>query len=148
MTSTVCSAPARPAAWASVLPDGKVEQTLVESWNGTSWSSTTSPDTGTGNNVLNAVSCTSSTSCVAVGFYYNGSSVAQTLVESWNGTAWSIITTPNKGTYPDGLFGVSCTSPTECTAVGVYYTRPPSRHSSRAGTGRPGRSSPPQRGTL
>jgi hypothetical protein len=44
-----------------------------------------------------------------------------TLAERWNGTAWTVQTTPNpgsaEGTYST-LEGVSCTSATACTAVG------------------------------
>ena len=45
-----------------------------------------------------------------------------TLAERWNGTSWTIQSTPN----PTGalecsyLQGVSCTSATACTAVGSY----------------------------
>ena len=97
-----------------------VEQTLVETWNGTSWSIVSSPNEGSGQNALNGVSCTSSTNCVAVGFYVNSSSVEQTLAETWNGTSWSIISSPNEGSGDNGLGGVSCTSSTNCVAVGIY----------------------------
>jgi hypothetical protein len=96
-------------------------QTLAESWNGTKWSIATSPNKGTSTNILNGVSCASSTSCTAVGYYTNTSGTSQTLAESWNGTKWSIATSPNKGTSNNILQGASCASPTSCTAVG-YYT--------------------------
>jgi hypothetical protein len=48
-----------------------------------------------------------------------------TLAERWNGSAWSVQSTPNpteaKGSHLNG--GVSCTSSTACTAVGVNLTR-------------------------
>jgi hypothetical protein len=44
--------------------------------------------------VLNGVSCPSSISCTAVGYYFPGSG-RQALAEHWNGTAWSIQHTPN-----------------------------------------------------
>ena len=49
----------------------------------------------TQNNVLNSVMCTSISDCWAAGYYYNGSSVPQTLTEHWNGTVWAIVTSPN-----------------------------------------------------
>jgi hypothetical protein len=68
---------------------------------------------------LNAVSCTSSTACVAVGAVRGvDSHNVATLVESWDGTAWSIATSPNGADIVSTLDGVSCTSPTSCTAVG------------------------------
>jgi hypothetical protein len=100
-----------------------VSQTLIESWNGVAWSVVPSPDPGTpgsSSNDLEAVSCTSVTSCVAVGGYGNPSSVPQTLVESWNGTAWSVVTSPNPGGSFSGLDGVSCSSATNCVAVGFH----------------------------
>ena len=44
------------------------DQTLVETWgNGSTWSVTPSPNPGSGNDSLNGFSCSSATSCVAVG---------------------------------------------------------------------------------
>jgi hypothetical protein len=98
--------------------NGSVYQTLVESWNGTSWSIVSSPNEGSSDG-LSGVLCTSVTSCTAVGSYNNGS-VDQTLVESWNGTSWSIVSSPNEGSDGDALSGVSCVSTSDCTAVGNY----------------------------
>jgi Ser-Thr-rich glycosyl-phosphatidyl-inositol-anchored membrane family len=96
-----------------------VEQTLVENWNGTNWTIATSPNSGTGSNILSSVACASSTSCVAVGYYFNASSIAQTLVESWTGSAWTISSSPNRPSSTNSLAGVSCTSASACTAVGA-----------------------------
>jgi hypothetical protein len=97
-----------------------VDQTLVESWSGGTWSTVASPNQGAGNNSLLGVACPSSTSCVAVGFFRNASSVPQTLVESWNGTTWAIVASPNQGTDSNLLIGVACSSSTSCTGVGAY----------------------------
>ncbi len=95
-------------------------QTLAESWNGTTWSIKPSPNQGTSNNVLNGVSCTSSSSCTAVGNYTNISTGSfRTLAESWNGTNWTIKLSPNKLTSYNSLQGVSCPSSSLCTAVGT-----------------------------
>jgi len=97
---------------------GGVTQSLVESWNGATWSIVPTPDEGAHSNLLDNLSCDSTTWCVAAGYFYNGSAVTQTLVESWNGTTWSIVPTPNIGTKSNTLLGVSCTSTSSCTAVG------------------------------
>jgi hypothetical protein len=94
-------------------------KTLIESWNGATWSIVPSPNTGTGSNDLNGVSCVSASSCQAVGSYLNGQLV-QTLAESWNGATWSIVPSPNNGTGSNGLGGVSCVSASKCQAVGSY----------------------------
>ncbi|MCL4445595.1 MAG: hypothetical protein M1134_01785, partial [Actinobacteria bacterium] len=100
-------------------------ETLIESWNGTSWSIASSPYVpGSLNNYLNGVSCTSSTSCTAVGNYYNyhNNTVAQTLIESWNGTSWSVPASPNTSSSENNLLtSVSCVSSVSCTAVGFDY---------------------------
>ena len=70
---------------------------------------------------LNGVSCTSATVCVAVGSYLNTSSQSVTLAERWDGSEWSLQTTPNPR-QGGALSGVSCASSTSCVAVG--YTNP------------------------
>ncbi len=94
--------------------------TLVEHWNGHTWSIMTSPNprgSGTPNSYLDGVSCRSTTSCFAVGFsIFHGWT---TLVEHWNGHTWSIMTSPNPtGFQYHRLRGVSCPSTTSCYAVG------------------------------
>jgi hypothetical protein len=96
--------------------------TRAERWNGTSWTTQTTPNpSGAGYNQLNSVSCTSATACTAVGYYYNTSGIYFPLAERWNGTTWTIHTTPKPtGSTEPELEGVSCTSATACTAVGGY----------------------------
>jgi hypothetical protein len=101
-----------------------IGQTLIEKWNGTSWSVTPSPDQGSRGNFLFGVFCTSSTNCVAVGNYINGSGDVQTLIETWNGTGWSITPSPDPGSSSSGVEGVYCTSSTNCLAVGYYFSGP------------------------
>lgn len=102
---------------------------LAEAWNGTSWELQTVPNptsagSGTVHNVLNGVSCSSPSACTAVGSYTgsgNSDREGRTLVEAWNGTTWTIQPSPNPNDahYPNSfLYGVSCTSPSACTAVG------------------------------
>ncbi len=99
-----------------------VFQTLVEEWSGTSWSIVTSSNTTTTqNNYLQGVSCTSTSFCMAAGYYYTGS-YDQTLVLEWKGTSWSVVTSPNTSTTEANvLYGVSCTGSTFCMATGYYY---------------------------
>src|SRR5207244_2307967 len=100
------------------------EQTLVETWDGTSWSVTPSPNPGTkGSELSGGVSCASTTFCVAVGFKSNDGNTFQTLVETWNGTNWSVTPSPNLGDNNDSFASVSCPSATSCVAVGVH-TKP------------------------
>ncbi len=117
LSAVACPSPTRCIA---VGTDGTA-QTEIESWNGDSWSLVPSPNDGTGGNDLNAISCTSSNSCVAVGYYADQSThSAQTLIDSWNGTSWSVVPSPDDGSGFNALWGVSCTSATRCEAVGLY----------------------------
>jgi hypothetical protein len=72
---------------------------------------------------LSAVSCPTTTDCIAVGNSVNSAGVQQTLAEQWNGNTntWSIEQPPQpSGATSSALTGVSCTSPTACTAVGNF----------------------------
>jgi hypothetical protein len=95
------------------------DETLVEAWDGSAWSIVPSPNlSSTGANFLVGVSCSSPGHCTAVG-YAQGDSALQTLVELWNGDAWSIVSSPNAvGGIDRVLLDVSCPSATTCTAVG------------------------------
>jgi hypothetical protein len=101
---------------------GDNQFTLAERWNGTKWTTQTTPNpAGSAESYLTGVSCTSATACVAVG-YASGTktgSIDVPLAERWNGTTWTIQTTPNPvRSSVTELHGVSCSSATACTAVG------------------------------
>ncbi len=99
-------------------------QTLIERWDGTSWSIVSSPNTSTTqSNFLLGVTCMSASECWAVGYYYNDNVISQTLIERWDGTSWSIVSSPNTSTTDyNSLSGVTCVSASECWAVGYYFT--------------------------
>ncbi len=102
---------------------GGGSSTLAETWNGTSWSApeATNNPTGSQYNGFVNLSCNRSAAgppgapCQAVGFSANGP-----LVESWDGTNWSMPQSTNSPTNAT-LSDVSCTAGNACTAVG-YYT--------------------------
>ena len=98
------------------------DSSLVEVWNGTSWSVQATPNpTGVTSSVLSGVSCASPAACSAVGSYVNSLGSEVTLAEVWNGTSWSVQLTPNPSeAKATALSGVSCTSAILCTAVGDY----------------------------
>jgi hypothetical protein len=95
-------------------------QTLVETWDGASWSVTSSPKPSTTNSQLLEVSCTSATTCVADGYYVAGSEY-RTLVETLNSGSWLVTPSPSPGAVENGLSGLSCQSASSCFAVGYYY---------------------------
>ncbi|MGZ6565296.1 MAG: hypothetical protein ACXVH3_36155 [Solirubrobacteraceae bacterium] len=102
--------------------------TLAERWDGTSWLVQRTPSPvdlkvtklfGVTLSELFGVSCVSRTVCTAVAVYVNRAGAHVTLVEHWNGAAWTVQRTPNPAGAKDReLFGVSCVSMAACTAVG------------------------------
>jgi hypothetical protein len=94
-------------------------QTLVESWDGSDWTVIHSPNPSSSGDSLSSVFCSNATFCMAVGVEGPTSEPTQTLIESWNGSAWSVDPSPNEG-YEDELSSVTCTSVTSCIAVGSY----------------------------
>lgn len=101
---------------------GDAERTLVEHWNGTSWSRVGSPNGTTfQGNALESVAAVSATSVLAVGFQHVGPAT-QTLTERYNGTAWSLVASPNANTYSTSLNAIVAIDPTHVWVVGDYGT--------------------------
>jgi hypothetical protein len=95
---------------------------LVESWNGTSWSQQTSPNPGGATETkLRGVSCKAISACIAVG-YSNASGKWATAMRGNAGT-WTLHTVPKPAeSTASELAGVECNSTTSCVAVGAYNT--------------------------
>ncbi len=75
-------------------------QTLIEHWNGSSWSIVKSPNPWSRSNELNKVVALSANDIWAVGIYNTDSAVTKPLIEHWNGSSWSVVTSPSvKNTY-------------------------------------------------
>jgi hypothetical protein len=94
---------------------------LVEGWSGSRWRIHAAPvPSGAQFSELNAVSCTTPLSCIAVGDYVNRSGLDVTLAERWNGSNWAIQATsaPAAAHSFSFLAGVSCTGPGACEAAG------------------------------
>ncbi len=113
-------------AWAvgtrQVNDPGPDFRTLAEHWDGASWSVASTPNGGTLDR-LNAVAEIATNDVWAVGVHYNQSALAyQTLVEHFDGTKWSILTSPNGGTRYDELRALAVVSPTDIWAVGMTQT--------------------------
>jgi hypothetical protein len=87
------------------------DDTLAESWNGTSWTAVASPSPSTSSG-LSGVSCAAVASCMAVGSFFNSANDYQTLAESWSGAAMKIVN------QDADLSGVSCADALHCLAVG------------------------------
>jgi len=85
-----------------------------------SWSVVSVPKgtTATLSSSFNAVACPSASFCTAVGSRDTLNQGPKTLIETWDGSAWSVVASPNPPARDDVLNGVSCASPSFCVAVG------------------------------
>jgi hypothetical protein len=93
--------------------------TLIERWNGTQWRVVASPNAGTtgDRNTLTSVDALSNTNAWAVGSTLTATS-RKSLIQRWNGTSWTIVSSPNPGTLSNSLLGVAATGPSDIWAVG------------------------------
>jgi hypothetical protein len=98
--------------------------TLMLHWNGSKWSAVGSPNVSAASNTLYGVSASSATSAWAVGDEcavatcpYPGYPT-DTITLHWNGTKWSLVSSPSPGGAQNGLFGVSALSANDAWAVG------------------------------
>lgn len=96
------------------------DNTLVEHWDGTSWSVTPSSDAGD-NSFLYSVSSVSTSTAWGVGNYTQDFE-ANTLIEQWDGTGWMLVPSPNIGDNGSSLRGVWAAGSTEAFAVGQVIT--------------------------
>jgi hypothetical protein len=99
-------------------------QTLIQRWDGTAW--TTVPSANTSplhHSVLTSVTCTAVNDCWAVGFQAPTQTDAwETFTQHWNGIAWTLVLSPNvAGRHESYLYEVSCSSSSECFAVGFDF---------------------------
>jgi hypothetical protein len=102
-----------------------VTQTLIERWNGSSWSVVKSPSPASINNELFRVAAVSASDVWAVGFtttMSNQTPIDHTLIEHWNGLAWSVVKSPSPGSNSDHLNGVAAVSANDVWAVGNSNT--------------------------
>ena len=84
------------------------------------WLADTTPNVGVTDNALAGVAVISSTDVWAVGFYTDTNGVGNTLIEHYNGSAWSIVSGPNPGTGGSYLEAVTAISANDIWAVGFY----------------------------
>jgi hypothetical protein len=96
--------------------------TVGEQWNGREWDvQTTFNPSGATAFSLNGVSCSSARACMAVGYYFDATGTRLALTEEWDGSTWTVQSTPNRPNAADTALGsVSCVSAEDCTAVGSY----------------------------
>jgi hypothetical protein len=113
------------SAWAvGVQPNQSQYLTapLVIRWDGAVWSVVSTPTIDVINVKLNSVDAIDGDDAWAVGYSdaMNCGLCAQTLIEHWDGTSWSVVPSPNPG-WANQLYGVAAASETDVWAVGDQW---------------------------
>jgi hypothetical protein len=100
---------------------------LIETMNGGTWTAAEAPvpsqlsQIGVYSSNLNSVTCTSATSCTAVGQYEDQKQNIGALIETLNGTTWTAAIAPLPTGGSGGYLGsISCASSSFCVAAGSY----------------------------
>jgi hypothetical protein len=96
------------------------DRTLILHWDGSQWSVVPSPNIGSQTNDLFEVAAASANDIWTVGRYINNSNVSQTLIQHWDGSKWSIISSPNVNLGDNLLQGLTVISTNDVWAVGDY----------------------------
>ncbi len=102
---------------------GGIDHTLAEHWDGSGWQVVSTPSPTTKNDFLNTPVAVATNDVWVVGSQGNNSNGegagARTLIEHWNGSGWSVVTSPNvSGANQDILRGAATTSSTDMWAAG------------------------------
>jgi hypothetical protein len=96
---------------------------LTEHWDGTSWSQVSAPSPANSSyNYFVAVSASATNDVWAVGSFINSKGKSQALIEHWDGTSWSQVSSPNPVNATSSLLGVAATSSSNAWAVGTHKT--------------------------
>jgi Phosphoesterase family len=107
-------------AWAvgEYLNGSFQDRALIEWWDGSRWSILTVPQPGSVRDMFFGASALSPSDVWVVGDQEGRSGKFETLAEHWDGTAWSVVTTPDPGSSGNHLYAVDAVSPNDVWAVG------------------------------
>ncbi|MGH7685621.1 MAG: alkaline phosphatase family protein [Candidatus Dormibacteria bacterium] len=86
------------------------QQTLIQHYDGTTWSVIPSPSPGTDQNILYSIAAFTDSDVWAVGASEDSSRVWHTLAEHWSGTSWTDVPTVDAGTNGNLLYSVTAVS--------------------------------------
>jgi hypothetical protein len=102
-------------------------QGIIETLSGGTWTATTAPTPTGGISVqLHDVSCPTTSWCAAAGSYTDSDDVVHTLVETYDGTDWTVASDTDPtgeaftGMEGSEFNGIDCTSEGSCVAVGGW----------------------------
>ena len=95
---------------------------LIEHHDGTSWTTAIAPESPSAiQSLLFGVDARTPTDAWTVGFGFGPNNLARTLIDHWDGSAWTHVESPNAGHSHSGLLsGVVALSADDAWAVGAY----------------------------
>ena len=116
--------PARRLAWALTIPllagaAPGTEPPAAPAADCQAWTGLQPPSPGADSNGLNGVTVLSPCDAWAVGSYEDTADMAQTLIEHWDGAAWTVVPSPNVAGFSNVLGAIRAVSPTDIWAVGA-----------------------------
>ena len=95
------------------------DHTLIEHWDGTQWSLVNAPPLPGIGGGLSSLAVISASNIWAAGGYLSQNATNETLIEHWDGTQWSIITSPNPSTEGNTLDSIAAVSANDIWTVGA-----------------------------
>lgn len=111
--------------WRQVGP----AKVLILHWNGKAWSSIPTPDLGKndGNSRLTSIAAVSRNDVWAAGYFGDNNEPFEqgrddrprTLIMHWNGAKWSVVPSPNPGSFFDKLYSISAVTKNDIWASGA-----------------------------
>src|SRR5205085_11633775 len=94
-------------------------ETLIEQWNGSTWSVVSSPSPG----LLKGIAIVTANDIWAVGDFVDpNTGTTQTVIEQWNGTSWSVVPSPNPSAS-ENVLNAAAVAPRfdQAWAVGEFF---------------------------
>jgi hypothetical protein len=99
---------------------GAPSRTLIEHWDGTTWSIVPSPNKGPFPNGLSAIDAVTPDDIWAVGSWFTKGFVDRTLVLHWDGAAWARVPSPNADAADNDLVSIAAIATDDVWAVGFH----------------------------
>jgi hypothetical protein len=101
---------------------GGADRTLTEHWDGSAWTQFPAPSPGPDGSVLEDVRAISSSDVWAVGSFADSSGQQNTLALHWDGSQWSMVSTPNPPNTFSQFRAVRAVSTNDVWAVGSSFS--------------------------
>lgn len=100
------------------------QQSLTEHYDGAAWTIIPSANPASVVVYLSSIVAPATDDVWAAGHYLDNTGVYRTLAERWNGSSWTIVTTPNVGNGDNALNGLAATGPNDVWTVGYSSSTP------------------------